>query len=130
RIALERGQSDEARELLSRIEEDTGEHDAALGLLARLDFAENCHARGGRAACEGRLRQGPDDLDARYDLATCLAAEGDYEGALEELLRVVSADRNHRDQAAKEAMVRIFSLIGPRSELADTYRRKLAGVLY
>jgi len=128
--ALEDGRSEEARKLLSRIEENAPEHDDAQGLLARIEFVEGCTATGGLAACERRLAQNAHDLDARYDLACCLAAEENYDRALEEFLKIVETDKNYRDQAARNAMVRIFSLIGPRTELADSYRRKLARVLY
>jgi putative thioredoxin len=124
------GRVEDARRMLSRIEENASEYAAAQGELARIEFAEVCRQRGGREACEQRLAGDPDDLEARYEVACCLAAEGDYERALEEFLSVVSRDKGYRDQAAKNAMVRIFALVGPRSELADAYRRKLAGALY
>jgi putative thioredoxin len=129
-IALERGQRDEARELLGRIEENMPDYDAAQGLLTRLQFQEQQGAEGGVAESERRLAEDPDDLDARYDLACALTAEGDYERALPQFLEIVTRDRSYKDQAPKEAMVRIFSIIGPRSELADEYRKKLARVLY
>ncbi|KPK65063.1 MAG: hypothetical protein AMK73_04040 [Planctomycetes bacterium SM23_32] len=129
-LAVERGEQERARELLTRIEEDAPEHKAALGLLARIEFGETAERVGGRSACQARLAERPDDLDARYELACCLAAEGDYEGALEQFLQVLAADRHYHDQAPKDAMLRIFSLVGSRSDLADRYRRQLAGVLY
>ncbi|MCK4283372.1 MAG: tetratricopeptide repeat protein [Candidatus Brocadiae bacterium] len=129
-LALEAGDLDRAQEMLSRIEENAADYDAAQGLLARIEFSRTCQQKGGRAACEQRLAEDDGDLDARYDLACCLAAEGEYGPALEQFLEIFSVDKNYRDQAPKDAMVRIFSLVGPRSELADTYRRKLAAVLY
>lgn len=129
-IALEHGLRDEARKLLEQIEENMPDYSAAQGLLTRLEFQDEQEAGAGAAECERRLAEDPDDLDARYELASALTAEGDYERALAEFLEVVSRDRTYRDQAPKEAMVRIFSIIGPRSELADEYRKKLARVLY
>jgi putative thioredoxin len=129
-LALERGAEEEAREMLGRIDESADEHDAALALLARIEFGETCAAAGGRAACAERLAADGGDLDARHELACCLAADGDYARALEEFLAVVTADRGFRDGAAKQAMVRIFSLVGSRSELADAYRKRLASALY
>lgn len=129
-FALEEGDAAKALETLSRIEENAQEHEAAQGLLARIEFAEVCHKNGGPDACRRRLAEEPDNLDARYNHACCAAAAGDYQTALEQLLQIVSRDKNYADQAARNAMVRIFALIGPRSELADTYRRKLAAVLY
>jgi putative thioredoxin len=129
-IALERGLKEDARDLLSRIEENMPDYAAAQGLLARLGFQEQAAAEGGTAEYEQRVKEDPEDLDARYELACALTAEGTYERALEEFLEVVTRDRNYRDQAARDAMVKIFSIIGSRSELADTYRKKLARVLY
>jgi putative thioredoxin len=129
-LALEGGREHEARELLGRIEEDAPEHAAAQALLGRMELAETCREAGGREACRRRVEEAPEDLDARYDLACCLAAEGEHEAALEQFLLILAADRHYRDQAPREAMVRIFNLVGPRSDLANQYRRKLAGVLY
>jgi len=128
--AAEQGDADRARSLLEQIGEDAVEHEAAQAVLGRLDFEAHCRRRGGEAACRRALEQDPDDLDARYDLACCLVVEGNHEGALAELLRVLSTDRSYRDGAAKEAVLRVFALAGARSELANTYRRKLASILY
>ncbi|NLW50685.1 MAG: tetratricopeptide repeat protein [Candidatus Brocadiaceae bacterium] len=128
--AAEQGRPDEARALLGRIEEDAEEYEAARAVLARFEFEANCRRRGGEAACRRAVEADPDDLGARYDLACCLVVREDYEGALDELLTVLSADKNHGDGAAREAVLRVFALAGPRSELANAYRRKLATVLY
>ena len=128
--AAEQGDAEKARELLDRIGEDAPEYEAARGMLASLEFRETCRRAGGTDACRERTRQDPDSVDARYELACCLAAEGDSEAALEEFLNVLTRDKQYRDGAAKEAMLRIFALVGPHSELANAYRRKLAAVLY
>jgi thioredoxin-like negative regulator of GroEL len=43
---------------------------------------------------------------------------------------VVERRRDYRDGAAKVAMVRIFSIFGKRSDLADDFRTRLASALY
>ena len=75
-----------------------------------------------------RLAADPADLEARYALACCAAAAARYEEALENLLEVVKTDPRHQDGAARKAMVVIFGLLGPGSDLARDYRRRL--VLY
>jgi thioredoxin-like negative regulator of GroEL len=42
----------------------------------------------------------------------------------------IELDRHYNDDAAKKAMVRIFSIVGQRSRLADDYRERLTRVLY
>jgi len=129
-LALERGDCDEARRLASLVEPGTPESAQAQAVLARLAFIDHCREAGGREAVEQRLAADETDIDAWYDLASCLAADGDYPAALDRFLAVVAADKTFRDGAAKDAMVSIFSIIGQRSPLADDYRARLAQVLY
>jgi putative thioredoxin len=129
-LLIERGNAAEAREVLGRIEEDAAEYAVAQGLLGRIEFAEVCGAAGGREGCEARAAANAQDTEARYALGCCLAAAGEYEGAMEAFLQVLTADRNWRDGAAKDAMLHTFALAGPQSELTKSYRRKMAGVLY
>jgi len=130
RLAWEDGQLDEAERLLRELPEDRDEHQEASGLLARVEFRRRCREVGGRKGCEKRLQQNGEDLDARYDLACCLADEGCYQEALDEFLKVLGADKHYGDGAAKEAMVRVFAIVGQRSSLADEYRTRLARILY
>lgn len=129
-LVLARGRTEEARQLLSRIGEGSPEREAAEGLLSRIEFDRVCGEHGGPAVCEERARENPDELSALYHFGCCLAAHGEYESALQQFLAVLTVDRTFMDGAAREAVLRVFSLVGPRSELATTYRRKLAAVLY
>lgn len=129
-LVLERGDHDEARRLAALVEPGTPEHEQAQTVLAQLDFLDHCGKAGGREEAEKRFEADETDLDARYDLAICLAAEGDHQAALDQFLAVITADKTFRDGAAKDAMVRIFGVVGQRSNLADTYRQRLAQLLY
>ena len=128
--ALATGDISTARELAGSVPEDAPEREEAAVLLARIEFHEKCAEGGGREACSARIRQDGNDLDARFGLAMCLAAEGEYREALEQLMYVIQADKSYRDNAARDTMVRIFGIIGQRSELADEYRDRLAKALY
>ena len=129
-IAMEKGDHEAAREAASRVEPGAAEHEEAERILARLDFAGDCAERGGKEAAERLLAEKPDDPDAAYALASCLAAGEDYKGALEQFIRIVERDKGYRDGAAKDAMLRVFTVVGKRSELADEYRSRLARALY
>ncbi len=130
RLSIDKGDFEDAREAASRVAEGTSERGDAEGLLARLDFMSGCAQRGGKAAAERAAAEPPDDLDALYGLAACLAAEEKYAEALAVFLRVLERDRHYGEDAAKDAMVRIFGIVGQRSPLADDYRSRLARVLY
>jgi putative thioredoxin len=129
-IALQKGDETQAAELARQVDPGTPEHEQAAAVLAQVAFREACRQSGGRGAADRRVKADPKDLDARYDLAVCLAAHEDYAAALDEFLRILQADKRFRDGAAKDAMVRIFSIVGQRSDVADAYRSRLAQVLY
>lgn len=129
-IAMARGDNDGAGKLLAGVPEGTDEFELATGLLGRIDLLQHSDAAGGVDAARRRVEADGNDLESRYDLACCLTVEAKYEDALDHLLKVIAADRKFKDGAAKDAMVRIFGIIGPSSELANTYRSRLASLLY
>lgn len=118
------------RELAGRIQEGSPFYDRARALLKQVERIEACAAAGGRAACEKRVSGDPDDLDARFDLAVCCAAEGDYAAALREWLAIVERKKTFRDGAARDAMVSIFHLLGQNHEVVGDYPQRLYRALY
>lgn len=118
------------RELAGRIQEGSPIYDRARAMLKHVEFAESCQASGGRAACAGKVASNPEDLEARFDLAACCAAEGDYAGALESWLWVVERKKGFRDGAAREAMVSVFHLLGQNHPTVGDYPQRLYRALY
>jgi putative thioredoxin len=107
RILVERGEGEEARELLGRFEGDF----LADGLLARLELAGgNGHAP----------EDGLDEAFAAWDA-------GDRERALEKLQAAIAeADDPDRRDLLRRVMVAIFTELGPGDPLARAHRRRLA----
>lgn len=106
RILADRGENEEAASLLKRVPE-TAE---TARLLAEIEIAE-----AGGGAADGS------------DPAAAALARGDYATALEQYLDRVGASR---DEEAREAMVRIFTVLGDDDELTRSYRPRLAKALF
>ncbi|MGB8434361.1 MAG: thioredoxin [Burkholderiales bacterium] len=76
-----------------------------------------------------RVAAEPTALAARLDLADRLVIERDFRAALEELLEVVRLGEGAEREAARDAMVKVFTLAADQPELVADYRRKLARAL-
>jgi len=130
KLALRSADFEEAAAEFAEVSEGTPEFESAVKLLAGIEFEKTCRRCGGLKAAEEKHRNAPDSLDAKFDLARCLAAEERYEGALDLLLQIVQKDKTYHEEVAKDDMVRIFGTLGHSSPLAREYRSRLASALY
>ena len=70
------------------------------------------------------------DAAALFEFGSVLAANGKTTEALDVLLQAGLLDKKLATSKVRETMVKIFFVIGVRSELADSYRDKLTAMLY
>ena len=120
------GQEAEAARLVRTVEvgPNADEADRLRAVLALRDDAPDLDVTRALVAAE------PESPVARVALGRALAARGEHVAALDELLAAAELDKPTARGPAREAMLRIFQVIGVRSETADTYRAKLQSVLY
>ncbi len=119
---------------------DHGDIDGAMIVLGKLVP----DAEVGRLQAAARLRRtagdditdleaaataAPESDDAQLALATALAARSEFEPALDRLLEIVRRKGEGKD-AARQAMVDIFGVLGNDHPLTGTYRKHLATALY
>jgi putative thioredoxin len=114
-----------AEPLVARLEARGDEGDLAAPLRARLNFHLAANAAGGRVAAEAAVARDPNDREARYALASALAATGETERALEQFLDLAASARKPRGDDARRAMLAIFDALGPDHSLAREFRRRL-----
>jgi len=128
-ILVELGQLDEARRLFDSLSALARMEERAQQVQARLSFAEGGQQSGDEASLRGRIAEQPDDMEARMQLANQLVAAGRHQEGLEALLEMVLRDRSWNEEAARKAILAVFSLLGGQGPLVSEYRRKLARVL-
>jgi putative thioredoxin len=103
-------------------------NEARLGALkARVALASG--AAGDLAPLAEAAARSPASSAAKVEYADALAARGNYERALAELLSVVQNDRAFDDDAARKRMLRIFEALGGDDDIVRRYRRELAAAL-
>ncbi|MBX9575762.1 MAG: thioredoxin [Caulobacteraceae bacterium] len=85
---------------------------------------------GATADLRAKVTANPGDHQARHDLAQALAAQGDFKGAVDELIEIVRADREWNDQAARKTLLTVFDAAGAGSDVARDGRRRLSSILF
>ena len=78
---------------------------------------------------QARMAVDPENVAVRIELGKALAADQQFEASLDLLLAAVSQGGETRD-AARQAMLDVFEVIGPEHELTLAYRRRLANALF
>ena len=129
RTALAQGDVEHAKGFLSMIPEGKADDPVLAAALAQLKLAEAAEEVGETAELRAAVEADPDNQQARLDLATALAAEGDAEGAIDQLLEAFKRDRDWNDGAAKKELMTLFDSLGPQNKAAQAGRRKFASMV-
>jgi putative thioredoxin len=118
----------DADEVLSEVP-DHERDDRAQELASRIALWKAARALPTAAELRAQLGRTPGDPALRLRLAERLAADGEFEAALEQLLEVIRGDRGPAREAARKTMLQVFALAGGDPELVGRYRRLLASSL-
>jgi putative thioredoxin len=130
RLLLRQRKLDEARAVLAELEARGFLEPDAQRVKSELEVQSVASDAGGVEQAQRDVDARPDDLLARVRLADALAAAGRHREALDACLEVIRRDRTGAGATAKQTTLNILNLLGPGSELAAEYRRKLASALY
>lgn len=128
RVYLAEGDAEQARQTIAMAPADSTDP-MVQSVRAQLSLAASAPA-GAAAELEARIAADPDDHQARYDLSLALASAGDLNGAVDQLLAIVKADREWNDQAARKQLLTVFEAAGAASEVARDGRRRLSSILF
>jgi len=127
-VYLADGDIDQARQTIAMAPQDS-RHPGVTGVRAQLALAAAAPT-GDAAAVQARLAADPNDHQARYDLSLAQAASGDFKGAVDSLLAIISADREWNEQAARKQLLVVFDAAGAGSDVAREGRRRLSSILF
>ena len=130
RLLLAQDRVEEARQAIEELAAVGALDAAGEAVQAELTVALEGREAGSVDACRAAAEASPDDPDVQLRLAKSLAARGEHQEAMDVCLRLIPKDRAGIGEQARQLMVHIFHLLGPQSELAGDYRRKLTMVLY
>ena len=130
RVLIELNRDQEAREIIDELNKRGFLEPEAQALVAQLDMRSEVEESGGVTEAKKALEANPSDLTLQLRLAEAYGADSRFEEACEMLLEIVKADRAVVGVQAKEVMVGLLTVMGPKSKLASDFRRKLATAFY
>jgi putative thioredoxin len=124
------GQLDEAEAALggldARLAADPAVAQARAALELAKDRPDDSELAGLRAAAAER----PADMDAQLAFATAAFAAGERDSAADTLLRMIAADREWNDGAARAKLLQIFAAVGLEDSWVAATRRRLSTILF
>lgn len=124
------GEPERARQTLELVAPADKENAAVKAAYAELALSETSVDTAEIKALRLAVDGDPDNLQARYDLATALASNKQRAEAIDELLVIVKADREWQEEAARKQLLSVFDALGQTHELTVQGRRRLSSILF
>ncbi len=126
-IAL--GELDQAEAILNGVPAEISSKPEIDAAHAQLTLARAAANAGPVDELTAEVEADPANHQARFDLAEALHAQGDVQGAVDQLLDLFRRDREWNEGAAKAKLLTIFEALPPQDPVALTGRRKLASMI-
>lgn len=130
RVLLALNREQECREIIDELNTRGYLEPDAQALVTQLELRSQIEDSGGVLEARRTLESNPDDLNLQLKLAEALGADNRFEEACELCLAIVAKDRSGVGTQAKEVMVGVLGVMGPKSKLASELRRRLATAFY
>ena len=124
------GQVDEAAALINALPEAARKEAAVARAESAIALAREAQPVDDLSDLQRKVAANPTDLDARYELAGGLMAAGDRDGAADQLLAIIQADRDWNDGAARSRLLKLMEVVGLEDSWTATTRRRLSAVLF
>lgn len=122
--------TDQAREMLKSVPEEIKDAAEITAIQAQMDLAEAAAEAGPIAELRTALEKDENDHQLRFELATALAATGENQAAIDELLTIFRLDREWNDGAAKAQLFKIFDSLKSTDPVVLAGRRKLSSMIF
>ncbi len=130
RTLLATGDADQATAVAETFDETAQKDPLVTQALSALALARGARPVDDLAGLKARVDAAPDDHTLRYELAGGQMAAGDRDGAADNLLAIIAAEREWNDNAARAQLLTLFEAIGLEDPWVAATRRRLSAVLF
>jgi putative thioredoxin len=130
RSLLAAGRIGEADDILAELPPELLSKPPIERARAALELARVRPDDGALAALRATAAERPGDMDAQFDFAGAAFAAGERDTAADTLLRMIAADRDWNEGAAKARLLQMFEAIGLEDPWVAATRRQLSTILF
>ena len=130
RAAVAVGDIPRARQMLAMAPPAKAADRIIAAAAAEIQLAEQTGSLGDPEDLIARVEADPADHQARFDLALLSNVRGDRDGVVDQLLAIISADREWSDHKARKQLLQFFDGWGPKDEATISGRRRLSSLLF
>jgi putative thioredoxin len=127
---LASGDIERAQQALAMVPSEHLTHEAVVAVAAQLKLRELAPSANDLQALRAKVQKEPADHQARFELASALAADAQSEPAIDEFLEIIRRDRNWNEGAARQQLLTLFEAIGAADPIVRNGRRKLSTLLF
>ena len=129
RALVAAGRTDDAQAAIDALPADI--KDAGIDRArAAIELAQSAQPVDDFAGLQAEVTSNPDDHNRRFALANAQMAAGDRDGAADNLLHIVAADRAWNEGAARQQLLKLFEVVGLEDPWVSAQRRRLSAILF
>lgn len=130
KLVANQGDYDSATALIDTLTDEEKDKPEVREMMAQIKLANQLKNAGDPKELEQRLQDNPDDLEALLQMSNYQTASGNYETAMEMLLKIMQKDRTFNEEAGRTGLLDIFNMLGNENPLVQKYRRKMFTLLH
>ncbi|MGD1877367.1 MAG: tetratricopeptide repeat protein [Kiloniellaceae bacterium] len=127
---LATGDVEGAREMYDGLDDKMQADPAFASVAAQLNLQEQAGDAGEIPQLMEKVAADHNDHQARFDLAMALHGAGKRQAAADELLEIISRNRQWNEEGARKQLVTFFEAWGPTDPLTIDTRRRLSSLLF
>lgn len=129
-VLIEMGDYAQAKAVLEQLPVNEQQDEPIAALFIRIKYGQIVQEAPEEAVLEQLITADPGNLQARYQLSVRQLMKEEFEPALVNLFEILRRDRQFGGDAARKAILDIFTLLGGTGPLVKRYRSRLSSVLY
>ena len=127
---LELGTLEEAKLHLNNLPSELSTKPEIIKVATKIDLLIKAEGLEDIETLRNKIKENPNDLKSKFELANVLNSNSFSEEAIELLLEIYKIDREWNEQAAKNQLTQIFISLGHENSLSVSGRRKLSSIMF